>query len=59
MLGGGMHLKKLRQAERGAKLFGVFCVKNHDFTPKNHIFSNFRGVVCQLRPPPPGFLIIP
>jgi hypothetical protein len=24
-------------------------VKNHDFTPKNHIFSNFRG-----GPPPPG-----
>ena len=21
--------------------FGVFRVKNHDFTPKNHIFSNF------------------
>jgi hypothetical protein len=28
------------------KIFGVFRVKNHDFTPKNHIFSNFRG-----RPP--------
>ena len=25
------------------KIFGVFRVKNHDFTPKNHIFSNFRG----------------
>ena len=23
--------------------FGVFRVKNHDFTPKNHIVSNFRG----------------
>ena len=23
-------------------MFGVFRVKNHDFTPKNHIFSNFR-----------------
>ena len=21
-------------------MFGVFRVKNHDFTPKNHIFSN-------------------
>ena len=31
---GRAHLKKLR---------GVFCVKNHDFTPKNHMFSNFRG----------------
>ena len=24
-------------------MFGVFRVKNHDFTPKNHIFSNFMG----------------
>jgi hypothetical protein len=30
-------------AEGGAKIFGVFRVKNHDFTPKNHIFSNCRG----------------
>ena len=29
-----MHLKKLRRAEGGAKIFGVFRVKNHDFTPK-------------------------
>jgi hypothetical protein len=36
--GGGAHLKKLRRAEGGAKIFGVFRVKNHDFTPKNHIF---------------------
>jgi hypothetical protein len=35
-----VHLKKLRRAEGGAKNFGVFRVKNHDFTPKNHIFSN-------------------
>ena len=34
----GAHLKKLRRAEGGAKSFGVFRVKNHDFTPKNHIF---------------------
>ena len=39
----GAHLKKLRRAEGGANIFGVFRVKNHDFTPKNHIFSNFRG----------------
>ena len=65
---GGAHLKKLRRAEggakifwyfvwkitilrqkiivfpigeEGAKIFGVFHVKNHDFTPKNLIFSNF------------------
>jgi hypothetical protein len=39
----GAHLKKLRRAEGGAKIVGVFRVNNHDFTPKNHIFSNFRG----------------
>ena len=39
----GAHLKKLRRAEGGAKNFGVFRVKNYDFTPKNLIFSNFRG----------------
>ena len=39
----GGALKKLHRAEGGAKNFGVFRVKNHDFTPKNHIFSNFRG----------------
>jgi hypothetical protein len=42
-LGEGAHLKKLRRAEGGAKIFGVFRVNNHDFTPKNHIFSNFKG----------------
>jgi hypothetical protein len=26
-------------------------VKNHDFTPKNHIFSNFRGGALRVRPP--------
>ena len=40
---GGAHLKKLRRAEGGAKIFGVFRVKNHDFTPKNHIFSIAEG----------------
>ena len=38
----GAHLKKLRRAEGGARIVGVFRVKNHDFTPKNNIFSNFR-----------------
>ena len=37
---GGAHLKKLRRAEGGAKIFVVFRVNNYDFTPKNHIFSN-------------------
>ena len=40
--GGGLHLKKLRRAEGGAKMFGVFRVKNHDFTPKNLIFFQFQ-----------------
>ena len=51
-LGGGAHLKKLRRTEGGAKIFGVFRVKNHDFTPKNHIFSNFRGGGGADPPPP-------
>ena len=53
-LGGGAHLKKMRRAEGGAKIFGIFRVKNHDFTPKNHIFSNcggrcehFWGISCE------------
>jgi hypothetical protein len=33
----------MRRAEGGAKIFGIFRVKNHDFTPKNHIFSNCGG----------------
>jgi hypothetical protein len=33
---GEAHLKKLRRAEGGAKRFGVFRVKNHDFTPQNY-----------------------
>ena len=41
--GGGAHLKKLRRAEGGAEIFGVFRVKNHDFTPKNLIFYNCGG----------------
>ena len=40
---GGAHFKKLRRAEGGAKIVGVFRVKNHDFTPKNYIFSNCGG----------------
>ena len=46
----GAHFKKLRRAEGGAKIFGVF-------RPKNHIFSNFRGGA----PPSgsaPAFLLI-
>jgi hypothetical protein len=48
---GGRILKKLRRAKGGAKICGVFRVKNHDFTPKNHIFSNFRGGRAPGAPP--------
>ena len=40
---GGAHLKKLRRPEGGSNTFGLYRVKNHDFTPKNLIFSNWRG----------------
>jgi hypothetical protein len=38
----GAHFKKLRRAEGGAKIVGVFRMKNQDFTPKNHIFFQLR-----------------
>ena len=38
----GAHLKKLRRAEGCANIFGVFRVKNHDFTPTNFIFYFFQ-----------------
>jgi hypothetical protein len=40
---GGAHLKKLRRAEEGANILGVFRAKNHYFTPKNHSFYNYGG----------------
>jgi hypothetical protein len=33
----------MRRAEGDAKIVGVFRLKNHDFTPKNHIFSIAEG----------------
>jgi hypothetical protein len=45
--GGG--LKKIAPSGGWRENLRVFRVKNHDFTPKNHIFSNFRGGVG---PPP-------
>ena len=50
-LGGGA-LKKIAPSGGRREIFGVFRVKNHDFTPKNHIFSNFRGGARRVRPPP-------
>jgi hypothetical protein len=47
---GGAHLKKLRRPEWGAKIFGVFRVKNHDFTPKIIIFQ-FKAPPTPLDPP--------
>jgi hypothetical protein len=47
----GAHLRKLHRAEGGAKIFGLFRVKNHDFTQNNHIFSNFRGGAPRVRLP--------
>ena len=44
----GFQVRGCALKEIATKMFGVIRVKNHDFTPKNHIFSNFRG-----RPPPP------
>jgi hypothetical protein len=39
----GGHIEKWHRAEGGANIFGVFRVKNHDFTPTNHIVSNCGG----------------
>jgi hypothetical protein len=44
---GGAHLK----------IFGVFRVKNHDFTPTKHIFSYFRGGPRRVRPAPAMIII--
>ena len=35
--------KKIAPSGGKREKFGVFRVKNHDFTPKIHIFANFRG----------------
>ena len=37
----GAHLKKMRRAEGGAKIVGVFRVKNHHFTPRKSYFFQF------------------
>jgi hypothetical protein len=46
---GGRTLKKFRRAEGGAKIFGVFRVKNHDFTLNNPILG---GGAREGGPPP-------
>ena len=52
-LGGRTLKKKLRRAEGGAKFFGVFRVKNHDFTPKKIIFFPILGGTRDGCAPPP------
>ena len=37
----GAHLNKMRRAEGGAKNFGIFRVKNHDFYAKKSYFFQF------------------
>jgi hypothetical protein len=49
---GGAHLKKLRRAEGGAKIVGVFRVKNHDFTQKKSYFFQILGGGAPGAPPP-------
>jgi hypothetical protein len=39
----GAYLEKLRRAEGGAKNFGVFRVKNHDFMQKKILFFPILG----------------
>jgi hypothetical protein len=41
----GVHLKKLRRAEGGTKIVGVFRVKNHNFMPKKSYFFPILGGV--------------
>ena len=56
-LGGGA-LKNIAQSGGRREIFGVFCVKNHDFTPKNLIFSNFRkGARARCTSPGPAPVI--
>ena len=52
--GGGTHCKKIAPSGGKREIVGVFRVKNHDFTPKNHIFSNFRGGGGAPGAPPTG-----
>ena len=39
----GGALKKIAPSGERREKFGVFRVKKHDFTPKNHILSNCGG----------------
>jgi hypothetical protein len=39
----GGALKKITPSGGKHEIFGVFRVKNHDFTPKNHVFKIAEG----------------
>ena len=55
--GGGDALKQIAPSGGRRENVWVFRVKNHDFTSKNHIFSNIRGgggAPGRVRPPPPS-----
>ena len=43
--------KNCAERREARKFLGIFRVKNHDFTPKNLFFSNFRGA-RRVRPTP-------
>jgi hypothetical protein len=42
----GGTLKKIAPSRGRHEIFGVFRVKNHDFTPKNHIFTYVNMYLC-------------
>ena len=54
--GGGAQLKKLHRAEGGAKILGVFRVKNHDFMPKKSFFPILGARAPGALPPPPPWI---
>jgi hypothetical protein len=56
--GGGAHLKKLRRAVGGANIFGVFRVKNHDFTQFFFIFFPILGRARHSPPLDPPLCLI-
>ena len=50
--GGGAVKKIVPSGGRREHFWGISCEKNHDFMPKNHIFSNFRGDTHRVCHPP-------
>ena len=50
---GGAIKKNCTERREARNFIWVFRVKNHDFMPKNLIFSHFKGGVRRVHPPPP------